>query len=38
MTNGERQVNVDRGAAMLVLQTFVRGQTIRAPLRQPHAP
>jgi hypothetical protein len=26
------------GAAMLVLQTFVRGQTIRAPPRQPHAP
>ena len=25
------------GAAMLVLQTFVRGQTIRAPPRQPHA-
>ena len=26
------------GAAMLVLQTFVRGQTIRAPPQQPHAP
>ena len=26
------------GAAMLVLQTFTRGQTIRAPPRQPHAP
>jgi hypothetical protein len=25
------------GAAMLVLQTFARGQTIRAPPRQPHA-
>jgi len=26
------------GAAMLVLQTFSRGQTIRAPPRQPHTP
>jgi Putative transposase/Transposase zinc-binding domain len=26
------------GAAMLVLQTFARGETIRAPPRQPHAP
>jgi hypothetical protein len=26
------------GAAMLVLQTFVRGQTIRAPPREPRAP
>ena len=26
------------GAAMLVLQTFTRGQTIRAPPRQPRAP
>jgi hypothetical protein len=26
------------GAAMLILETFVRGQTIRAPPRQPHAP
>jgi len=26
------------GAAMLVLQTFVRGETIRAPPRPPHAP
>ena len=26
------------GAAMLVLQTFARGQTIRAPPQQPHAP
>ena len=26
------------GAAMLVLQTFARGQTIRAPPLQPHAP
>jgi len=26
------------GAAMLVLQTFLRGQSIRAPPRQPHAP
>jgi hypothetical protein len=26
------------GAAMLVLQTFVRGETIRAPPRQPHGP
>ena len=25
------------GAAMLVLQTFVRGQSIRAPPQQPHA-
>jgi hypothetical protein len=26
------------GAAMLVLQTFVRGQTIRAPPQRPHGP
>jgi hypothetical protein len=26
------------GAAMLVLQTFVRGETIRAPPQEPHAP
>ena len=26
------------GAAMLILQTFARGQTIRAPPQQPHAP
>ncbi|HVQ05585.1 MAG TPA: IS91 family transposase [Burkholderiaceae bacterium] len=26
------------GAAMLVLQTFARGETIRAPPQQPHAP
>ena len=26
------------GAAMLVLETFARGQTIRAPPQQPHAP
>jgi hypothetical protein len=26
------------GAAMLVLQTFARGQSIRAPPRQTHAP
>ena len=26
------------GAAMLILQTFTRGQTIRAPPREPRAP
>ena len=31
-------VCLDCGAAMLVLQTFARGQTIRAPPQQPHAP